>query len=79
MKKKIKTVEQKLGREKAWAQTDGKSIEIDPRQRPKKYLDSLIHEGLHIVWPDESEACIKKTAAVICDLIWANNFRMIKQ
>lgn len=79
--KKIKVVDKLLGRQKAVGQayTDAKIIEIDPRQRSKKYLDTLIHEMLHVYNPDWSETKVTKTANEMTEIIWNKNYRRIKR
>ena len=78
---KIKVIDKKLGRQKAVGQayTDARVIEVDPRQRSKNYLDTLIHEMLHVYNPDWSESKVTKTANEMTDIIWQKNYRRIKR
>ena len=78
---KIKVIDKKLGRQKAVGQayTDARVIEVDPRQRSKSYLDTLIHEMLHVYNPDWSESKVSKTANEMTDIIWSKNYRRIKR
>ena len=78
---KIKVIDKKLGRQKAVGQayTDAKVIEIDPRQTSKNYLDTLIHELLHVYNPEWSETKVSKTANEMTDIIWKKNYRRIKR
>jgi len=78
---KIKVIDKKLGRQKAVGQayTDARVIEVDPRQRSKNYLDTLIHEMLHVYNPDWSENKVTKTANEMTDIIWQKNYRRIKR
>ena len=78
---KIKVIDKKLGRQKALGQayTDAKVIEVDPRQKSKNYLDTLIHEMLHVYNPDWSESKVSKTANEMTDIIWQKNYRRIKR
>lgn len=66
-----KVIIKNLGRHGALglADTEKKVIEIDPRQKPKQYLDTLIHEALHISFPDMSETKVKKVAKEIRDIV----------
>lgn len=75
-----KVIQRKLGRSKALglADVDKKVIEIDPRQRPKQYLDTLIHEALHIAFPDLSETQVKKKTKIIRDVIWNHQYRWVE-
>ena len=79
-----KVVEKKLGRYKAYAiipapLTRRSRIEIDPRQKPKSYLNSLIHEKLHLIFPDLSESKVNRTATQLTNLLWENNYRKTMQ
>ena len=78
---KIKVIDKKLGRQKAVGQayTDARVIEVDPRQRSKSYLDTLIHEMLHVYNPDWSESKVTKTANEMTNIIWSKNYRRIKR
>ena len=75
-----KVIVRKLGRSKALglADADNNTIEIDPRQQPKQYLDTLIHEGLHIMFPDLSETQVKKKTKILRDIIWDHQYRWVE-
>jgi len=79
-----KVVEKKLGREKAYGMVHDTSnpkshILIDPRQKPKSYLGTLIHEKLHLMFPDWSETKVKKAEKELATLLWANGYRKVSQ
>ena len=80
-KKHIKVVERPLGREKAlglaWVGED--KIEIDGRLKSKQFLNTLIHEMLHIYNPNWSETRVDQTANEMCNVIWSKNYRRIKR
>ena len=78
---KIKVIDKKLGRQRAVGQaySDTRVIEIDPRQTSKNYLDTLIHELLHVYNPEWSENKITKTANEMTAIIWKKNYRRIKR
>lgn len=79
-KKILPVKERKLGREYAFGQVhENGLIEIDPRQSPKSYLDTLVHEALHIACPELSERQVLKRAKIIRDILWDNNYRKVKQ
>ena len=77
--KKIKINFKKLGREKAFGQAVSSEnlIEIDPRQKQKTLLNTLIHELLHIIEPDWSENKVRKTASVLARYIWEAKYRRL--
>jgi len=79
-----KVVEKKLGREKAFGMVHDTNnpkshILIDPRQKPKSYLGTLIHEKLHLMFPDWSESKVKKAEKELAGLLWANGYRKVSQ
>lgn len=79
-----KVVEKKLGRHKAYGMVNNvdnpkSRILIDPRQRPKSYLGTLIHEKLHLLFPDWSETKIKKAEKDLANFLWANGYRKVIQ
>lgn len=77
MKKTIRIKERKLGRERAWGlayKSDG-LIEIDPRMVARRYLDTLIHEMLHILFPDASETKVNRAARAIAIAAWEKGYR----
>jgi hypothetical protein len=78
---KVQITERKLGRIKdkplgmAWADTG--EIEIDPRQLSRDYLDTLIHEILHVEFPELSESKITRLANTLSREIWKKKYRRI--
>jgi hypothetical protein len=78
--KRVKVVERHLGREKAFglAYPDG-LVELDPRQDSREYLDTLIHEILHVIEPKWSEDAIWDAANVLSSKIWKANYRRIRK
>ena len=74
-----RVVERKLGRYKAWGtcSSDGE-IEIDPRQKPKAYLDTLLHELLHWISPKMSERQVRNAARLMTAELWKRGFRKIE-
>jgi hypothetical protein len=80
-KRKLKIVERKLGREKAWGlyYVGDNKIEVDPRQSPKKLLNTLVHELVHHVMPSASESRVYRLAGTITEALWRNNYRKVSQ
>lgn len=54
-------------------------IEIDPRQSPQEYLDTLIHEALHELLPKKSEKFIRRAGTTIARLLWRLGYRKSKK
>ena len=57
-----------------WCYSDG-TIEIDPRQTQKQYLDTIIHELLHWVSPTWNERKVSATARLITRELWKAGYR----
>lgn len=70
----------KLGRERSDGQTIiGQAydniVEIDPRQTSQEYMDTLIHEFLHIYLPHATEKQVIKMATWLCEALWKAGYR----
>jgi hypothetical protein len=80
-RKKVTVIERKLKRERATglAFFDEARIEIDPRQRPKEWLSTLVHEALHFAFPDMDEARIAAAEKKIADILWRAGVRRVHQ
>lgn len=78
--KKLKVVERRLGKEKALGQSIAPDlIEIDPsKNNSMERLDTLIHEGLHLLLPDEPEVRIIALSNRLSDLLWRDRWRRIE-
>lgn len=44
---------------------------VDPRQKDKSYVDTLIHEMLHEYAPEWTENRVRRTASKIAKQLWA--------
>ena len=77
----IEVVERPLGREKAMglAWVEDRRVEIDSRLTSLEYLDTLLHELLHIYNPEWSEIKVAQTATEIAMIIWAKDYRRIRE
>ena len=58
-----------------WPGAGDHIIEIDPRQCPKEYLDTLIHEGLHELFPRSEENTILRAGTSLANLLWRLGYR----
>lgn len=73
--------EKKLGREGNWGQqwSGTERIDIDPRQTAYRYLNTLIHEILHVYFVDLNENTVTIIADAIARIIWKKNYRRIQK
>ena len=78
-RKKVKVVEKLLGRERAWGTSTAgdEIIEIDPRLKPKRYFQVLLHEGLHLAYHDLPEREVERGSKVLIDILWDQKYRKI--
>lgn len=81
-KRGIRVRERKLGKHGAvgLAHPSG-LVEIDPRQSSKEYLDTMIHELLHVIDSSKEwdEKTVEKAARTITLFLWKAGFRRIHQ
>lgn len=78
--KTIRLTERKLGKEKAMGlcwHGPIPHIELDPRQKSKERLDTILHEVAHCIWPEHDEPTTEKIAGRIASLLWADGWRRI--
>lgn len=52
-----------------------RTLEIDPRQCPKDYMDTLIHEAFHELFPKMKEPKVLRSATSIANLLWRLGYR----
>ncbi len=50
-------------------------IEIDPGIADLTHLDIALHEGLHLIFPQEPEDKINAAGTVLADLLWRLGYR----
>ena len=78
MKSKLKIRERFLGRHNAVGlYYNDRIIEIDPRQKAKPYLNTLVHEILHDCLPHATENKISRMAGTITEKVWEANYRRL--
>jgi len=77
MPRSTKVIVRKLGRERALGEAyfGENEIAIDPRQKPSEYLDTLIHEGTHLAFPDLTEEAVCAAATFIAKIVWKHGYR----
>lgn len=75
----IKIKYKKLGKEKVWGLADSEGIiYLDTRLKGKKHLEILIHETLHLLYPEDSEELIVEKSISLTNLIWSQRYRRIE-
>lgn len=67
----------KLGRERAWGQSGDGIVEIDERLKGKKHLEILLHECLHLQFPEADEDEIIEKSIQLTNTLWAQGYRRI--
>ncbi|MFZ5676303.1 MAG: hypothetical protein ACOZAM_25365 [Pseudomonadota bacterium] len=81
MPRKLILTERKLGRERAAGQAFPEEgvIEIDPRLAPRQWLSTLVHEAIHIAYPDADERSVTHAEHIITRILWRAGIRRIYQ
>lgn len=78
---KVKVIWRKLGKERAWGQAETDPVrpvvEIDPRLSPKREIETLTHEVLHVAFPQMSEKEVDRAGKVISKVLWEQNYRRV--
>jgi hypothetical protein len=60
--------------------TDGRSIFIAPKHCPtKNYMDTVVHETLHLSLPGLSEEEVARIAGDITEVLWKRGYRLPKK
>jgi len=81
--KRMKVVERKLGREKAYGQaiSEGAVIEISPKQTERERIDTLIHEAFHLIPQTKTldETAVVKASNSLSNLMWQQGYRRMMQ
>jgi hypothetical protein len=52
-------------------------IELYHKLKGKKHLEILIHEKLHICFPELDESAIKKHSKDLCNTLWFDGYRKL--
>jgi hypothetical protein len=75
----VKVIHRKLGRHKAegLAYKGYDEIHVDERMNKKPYMLVVIHELLHIYFPELSEKEVDRVSRKICNDLWKLKFRRI--
>lgn len=84
--KLVKIIESNLGQAQCYGQTwnydkfdKAPIIEIDPRQKPKEYLDTLTHELIHVADPVLTEDEVLYLSNFLSHYLWKHGYRRIQE
>jgi len=78
MTRKIRIRERSLRDYYGYAYPDKNLVELRKGMRPRTYLNTLIHEILHILYPDQSETKTLEFANTLTKYIWEKGYRRLK-
>lgn len=73
-----KVVYKKLRTAWGYAYLNQNKIELHNKMKGKKHLEILLHEKLHLLFPDLDETAVKRYGKDMCEMIWKQGYRMIK-
>lgn len=76
MNKRVKVIYRKLGRQKIYGQADTYA-EVDERLKGAKRLEIIIHESLHVIEPNMSEADVERISIRLTKTLWHEGYRLI--
>lgn len=60
------------------ADSDG-TVMLDTRLKAKKHLEILLHECLHILYPDDTEEEIIEKSVTLTNTLWHEKYRRIEE
>ena len=77
---RINVIYKKLGRHKVYgyANLGDNEIELDVRLKNKKHLEILVHECLHILFPELEEDEIVEKSIKLVNTIWLEHYRRVE-
>ena len=75
VKKRIKIVYKKLGREKIYGHADDYPLTIDSRIKGLKKIEIIIHECLHYLQPELSEGDVVIVSVRLARTLWYESVR----
>jgi hypothetical protein len=60
-----------------WAYINEDKIDLYHKLKGKKHLEIILHEKLHLIFPDHDEKAIKRISKDICNLLWLDGYRKL--
>lgn len=77
--RKTKVVYKRLRNYWGLAYVDQNKIELYDGLKGKKHLEILIHEKLHLMFPDIEEKAILRMGKDMSDILWKEGYRLLKK
>lgn len=75
--KRFRIIYKRLKKVWGYAVLDDMTIEIDDRCKGKKALEIVIHEMVHLCWPDESEEEVVRKSILMTNTLWYEKYRKV--
>lgn len=75
--KGFKVVYRKLKKVWGYSNLDTNTIELNEKLTGKKHMEILIHECVHLLWPDASEEEVEEKSIAITNTMWRENYRRV--
>ena len=75
---KTKVVYKRLRTHWGWAHIAENKIELYHKLKGKKHLEILLHEKLHLMFPDHDEKAILRFSKDMCQVLWDEGYRVGK-
>jgi hypothetical protein len=75
MTKRIKVIERKLGKHRAYGLHWPGEIHIDSNLKPKKKLEIFVHEYMHEICPEWTEEHVTAQALKMSSFLWSQGYR----
>lgn len=70
-----KVIYKRLRRYWGWAHIELDKIELYNKLKGKQHLKILVHEKLHLQFPDHEEKAIRRLAKDMADVLWDDGYR----
>lgn len=76
--RRLKVIREKLGRIKAWGVVhDDNIVRIDERLTGKKEMEVIIHESLHVLFPEMEEDDVIEKSVILTNTLWHEHYRKV--
>jgi hypothetical protein len=72
-----KVIYKRLRRYWGWAHIHQDKIELYNGLKGKQHLTIIIHEKLHLMFPDHDEKSIRRMSKDVAELLWRDGYRKI--